>query len=83
MSIPGSRNYRVVLRGELGDQFGFEGMRLERRAGFTVLTGTLRDQADLIGLIERFQDLGIELVSIEPEGEASSGERGAGQIQTG
>jgi hypothetical protein len=59
-------SYRVVLRGELGDDFQvlFEGLRQERTDGVTVLTGTL-DQAQLAGLINRVQDLGIELVSIE------------------
>ena len=57
-----------MLRGEIGDRFGvlFEGMRLERRAGPTVLTGAVRDQAHLHGLIERIQELGIELVSVNP-----------------
>jgi len=60
-------SYRIVLRGELGDDFEllFEGMRLERARGTTVLTGRL-DQAQLGGVISRAQDLGIELVSIEP-----------------
>ena len=32
------RRYRLVLRGELGDSFGFlfDGMRLQRRAGLTI-----------------------------------------------
>ena len=36
--------YEFVLRGEIGDRFGllFEGMRLERDAGRTVLTGPVR-----------------------------------------
>ncbi|HUK76140.1 MAG TPA: hypothetical protein VL117_00915 [Thermoleophilia bacterium] len=60
-------SYRIVLAGELGDDFEllFEGMRLERAEGTTVLTGGL-DQAQLGGVISRVQDLGIELVSIEP-----------------
>ena len=60
-------SYRIVLRGELGDDFEllFEGMRLQRAQGTTVLTGGL-DQAQLGGVISRVQDLGIELVSIEP-----------------
>jgi hypothetical protein len=39
--------YEFVLRGEIGDHFGFlfEGMRLERVQGTTVLTGPVRDQA--------------------------------------
>ena len=63
------RSYRLVLRGELGDSFGvlFGGMQLERLAGTTVLTGDVTDQAHLLGLIERVQELGVELVSVNPD----------------
>ncbi|MGE5228561.1 MAG: hypothetical protein ACM3MJ_02460 [Deltaproteobacteria bacterium] len=59
--------YRIVLQGELGDDFQvlFEGLCLERAGGETSLTGKL-DQAQLGGVIARMQDLGLELVSIEP-----------------
>ena len=66
--------YELVLRGEIGDRFAplFEGMRLERRDGRTVLAGPVRDQSELHGVIERIQELGLELVSVNPlpEGEA-------------
>ena len=57
------RRYRLVLRGELGEPFGFlfEGMRMDRVAGTTVLTGRVIDQAHLHGLIQRTQELGLEL----------------------
>ena len=63
------RKYRLVLRGELGDSFGvlFDGMQLQRLAGTTVLTGDVTDQAHLLGLIERVQELGVELVSVNPD----------------
>jgi hypothetical protein len=63
-----AQNYELVLRGEIGDHFGlvFEGMRLERIQGNTVLTGSVLDQAHLHGLIERIQEIGIELVSVNP-----------------
>ena len=66
---PQSRRYRLVLRGELGDSFGFlfEGMQLQRLAGMTMLTGRVADQAHLLGLIERIQELGVELVSVNPD----------------
>ena len=66
--VQGGR-YRLVLRGELGDSFGFlfEGMRLQRLAGMTVLTGRVTDQAHLLGLIEQIQELGVELVSVNPD----------------
>lgn len=39
---------------------------MDRLAGTTVLTGTVIDQAHLHGLLERVQELGLELVSIGP-----------------
>jgi len=62
------RRYRLVLRGELGEPFGFlfEGMQMDRDAGTTVLTGRVIDQAHLHGLIQRTQELGLELISVQP-----------------
>jgi hypothetical protein len=58
--------YEIEIRGELGDRFLvlFEGMRLERAAGRTVIAGPVRDQAHLHGLIQRIEELGLELVSV-------------------
>ena len=77
--VPG-RRYRLVLRGELGDAFGFlfAGMRLQRVAGMTVLTGQVTDQAHLAGLIEQIQELGVELVSVNPDQETDGGAAGPG-----
>jgi hypothetical protein len=63
--------YRLVIRGEIGERFGllFEGMRLERDRGTTVITGAVRDQSHLHGLIERVDELGLELVSVNPVAE--------------
>ena len=62
------RRYELVIRGEVGDRFAllFEGMQLRRDHGTTVITGVVRDQAQLHGLIERVQELGLELVSVNP-----------------
>lgn len=74
------RRYRLVLRGELGDSFGFlfDGMHLQRLAGVTVLTGQVTDQAHLLGLIDRIQELGVELVSVNPDQGTDSGAAGPG-----
>jgi hypothetical protein len=68
--------YELVLRGEIGDHFGvlFEGMQLRRQDGMTLVTGPVRDQAHLHGLIERISELGIELVSVNPT-PSSKGDR--------
>ena len=70
--VPG-RRYRLVLRGELGGPFGFlfEWMQMDRVAGTTVLTGTVIDQAHLHGLLQRTQELGLELISIQSADEGS------------
>jgi hypothetical protein len=60
-------NYRLVIKGELDERFAylFEGMRMERGAGQTTLTGAVRDQAQLHGFFERVEELGLELVSVQ------------------
>lgn len=60
--------YRVVVRGTLGEHLAscFESFELEAGGGETALTGTLADQAQLHGLLDRLQDLGIDLVSVNP-----------------
>ena len=62
--MPG-REYRLVVEGELSDQIApaFEGMTLRREQGNTVLTGTIRDQAELQGLLQRVSDFGLTLLS--------------------
>ena len=59
--------YRIVVRGELDDRFAylFNGMQMERVEGTTVLTGHVVDQAQLHGYIERFEELGVELLTVE------------------
>jgi hypothetical protein len=60
--------YRIVLRGRLSQRFesAFEGMTLEHGPNQTVLVGTVRDQAQLYGLLDRVRDFGIELLAVEP-----------------
>jgi hypothetical protein len=60
--------YEIVVRGEMGDQFGvlYPGVTLTRLDGTTVLTCRVADQAQLLGIIDRTQDMGLELVSLRP-----------------
>ena len=75
-----ARRYRFVLRGDLGDPFGFlfEGMELQRLAGTTALTGQVADQAHLLGFIEQIHELGIELLPVNPEQGTDGGAVGPG-----
>ncbi|MGX9787576.1 hypothetical protein [Mycobacterium sp. MMS18-G62] len=44
-----------------------EGMTLHSGAVNTVFTGEVKDQSQLYGLLDRLRDLGLELISVQPE----------------
>ena len=58
------RIYRLIVEGELSDTLepAFHGMTLTRAEGNTALTGNVRDQAELQGLLRRVSDLGLTLL---------------------
>lgn len=60
------RDYRLVVEGELSDRMrpAFEGMTLTREHGNTVITGPVRDQSELQGLLLRMSELGLTLLSV-------------------
>jgi hypothetical protein len=78
--------YRIVLRGRLSERFesAFDGMSLEHGPNRTVLTGEVRDQAHLYGLLGRLQEFGIELLAVEPADDSGGGsEPGEGPVPSG
>ena len=62
----GSRTYRLTVEGELTDRMSssFQGMTLRRVAGNTSLTGVVRDQSELQGLLQRVSALGLTLLEM-------------------
>ena len=74
--------YQLVVRGELDERYAylFEGMDMERTEGTTILTGRVRDQAKLHGLIERIEELGLELLSVQ---QIATSQPGSGQERNG
>jgi hypothetical protein len=67
--------YRLVLAGELSPRYAtvFEGMQVTSESGETVVVGTIQDQAQLHGLLDRIASLGITIVSLAPaNGEETS-----------
>ena len=73
------RIYRIVARSELDDRYAwaFEGMHMEMRDGRTILTGEVKDQPHLFGVLNRLNGLGLELLSVQamPDEDRSSSER--------
>jgi hypothetical protein len=62
------RRYRIVVRGHLTGPLpdGFDHLELDSGGGQSTLTGSLQDQAQLHGLLDRLGDLGIPLISVNP-----------------
>jgi hypothetical protein len=62
------QRYDIVVRGRLSSRYecAFDGARLIPHHGQTTLSADLIDQSQLYGLLNRLQDLGIELVSVNP-----------------
>ena len=60
------RNYRLIVEGELSDYLEptFHGMTLTRAHGNTELTGHVRDQSQLQGLLQRVSALGLTLLEV-------------------
>ena len=60
--------YRIVLRGELraSSAVPLEGCAVLPGGGFTVITGGVIDQAQLVGVVNWLSAQGLEIVSLEP-----------------
>jgi hypothetical protein len=58
------RSYRLTIEGELGElaHQAFEGASVRTERGNTVIVA--RDQAELLGLVQRVSDLGMTLLSV-------------------
>jgi hypothetical protein len=56
--------YRIVVQSELTDSYAsaFEGMEMETKNGQTILTGEIKDQPHLFGILDRLNGLGLELL---------------------
>jgi hypothetical protein len=60
--------YRFVVQGELGPRFEsmFADLALECAHGRTTIEGPVEDQAQLHGMIDALEGLGVTLVSVAP-----------------
>jgi hypothetical protein len=58
--------YEITFKGEAGQRLraAFEGLDISATHGVTVLKGEVLDQAALLGIINRVQALGLELVDV-------------------
>ena len=64
--------YQICVRGRLTERMAtvLDGMTLHAGTVNTVFTGEVKDQSQLYGLLDRLLDLGLELISVQPQAEA-------------
>jgi hypothetical protein len=58
--------YQLIVEGDLDDELklAFEGFTFTHAAGTTTLTGLIRDQAELQGLLQHVSSLGLTLIEL-------------------
>jgi hypothetical protein len=68
-----SKVYRIVVRSELSHRYAsaFEGMHMEAKNGQTILSGEVKDQPHLFGILDRLNALGLVLLSVQALSEAA------------
>jgi hypothetical protein len=61
-----SWHYEIRVCGHLGEtmRFAFPSLRAQQRGEDTALTGVLRDQAALFGVLAEIEALGLELLEV-------------------
>ena len=59
-------HYQISVRGHLGETIlsAFPALQARRNGADTVLTGALRDQAALYGVLAEIEGLGLELLEV-------------------
>ncbi len=71
MSTPNTAcRYRIVVRDECADLLAglFEGLAIESGTGWTSVVATVRDESEFYGLLDRFQELALHIVSLNDLG---------------
>jgi alkylhydroperoxidase/carboxymuconolactone decarboxylase family protein YurZ len=67
--VPG-RRYRIILRGECKHLLAgiLDGLLVETCRGWTCVMASVRDESELYGLLERFQEFALHIVSLNELG---------------
>jgi len=65
---------KIIIQGHLDKQWknSFEGMKISYEAGNTILSGNIKDEAHLHGILNIIRDLNIKLASVNTAEENKS-----------
>ena len=66
----GPRRYRIILRGECKHLLTgiLDGLMVETCRGWTCVMASVRDESEFYGLLERFQEFALHIVSLNELG---------------
>ena len=59
---------KITIQGRLDKKWknNFEGMKISYEGGNTILTGNLKDEAYMHGILNIIRDLNLTLISVNP-----------------
>ena len=59
---------KITIQGHLDKKWknSFEGMKISYKGGNTILTGNLKDEAHMHGILNIIRDLNLTLISVNP-----------------
>jgi hypothetical protein len=69
-SIGSTSRYRIILRGECKHLLAglLDELQVESGHGWTCVIASVRDESELYGLLERFQEFALHIVSLNELG---------------
>ena len=72
----------IRIRGQIDESWSdwLGGLNISYAGGQTVLTGSVRDQSALLGVLNRLSGLGIRLISVTSDGVHSRGSKEASEM---
>ncbi|KAA9108396.1 hypothetical protein [Microbacterium rhizomatis] len=79
----GAHRYEVLVKGRFGPELSaaLEGFEITTAAGgFTLVTGDVPDQQRLLGLLAAFDDLHIQVISVNPSEVPANGSPLSGDV---
>jgi len=61
--------FKIAVQGHLDKNWksNFEGMEISYEGDNTILTGNIKDEAHLHGILNQIRDLNLKLISINPD----------------
>lgn len=65
--LAGRRRYRIIFRGECRQLLAGidEDLVIETREGWTCVTASVRDESEFYGLLDRFHEFALHIVSLD------------------